>query len=366
MAATIWGTGEILPGMDVAVYCEENGRRIVTQKATISPCNHVEGDWEVTLPPQVGGAVCDIQIVGGDEEVGLKKVLFGDVWFCSGQSNMALSMNRIENATEEIAASARYTDIRYSIVKRQAMPEEQDDAILVIPWSSPDDADHLAYMSATCFLFARYIYDQLGVPIGLVDSAVGGTHIEAWSNTNALNECEIPNHIDEEHPNNSNSYLWNSMVAPFRRMTLKGFLWYQGESNMGYNQDKYNCTFPALIDTWREEFSARSSSQADSPFGFVQLSTIKFGTESLSFSHIRHHQTADYDFVPNQRMQNVFMAVAVDTYDEENGIHPRYKQVIGERLGITGMNVAYGNENFPSFGPKLREFFMNVSVIIFL
>ena len=75
---------------------------------------------------------------------------------------------------------------------------------------------------------------------------------------------------------------------------------------------------------------------------------------------MRHHQTADYDVVPNQRMENVFMAVSVDTYDEEKGIHPRYKQIIGERLGISGMRVAYGNEYFPVFGPTLREFFMNV------
>ena len=181
LSATIWGVGEILPGMEVALYCEESGQQRSVQKAAILPSSDKEGVWEATLPQQAGGAVCDIQVLGGEEEIILKEVSFGDVWFCSGQSNMVRGMDSIENGTEEIIASARYTDIRYSIVKRQPAPEEQDDAILTMPWSSPDDPSRLAAMSATCFLFARYIYDQINIPIGLVESAVGGTNIEAWS-----------------------------------------------------------------------------------------------------------------------------------------------------------------------------------------
>ena len=78
----------------------------------------------------------------------------------------------------------------------------------------------LAKMSATCFLFARYGYAQINIPIGLVDSSVGGKSIEAWSTPEALKECEVPNHNDNENLYNSNLFLWNSMVAPFRRMTI--------------------------------------------------------------------------------------------------------------------------------------------------
>ena len=79
---------------------------------------------------------------------------------------------------------------------------------------------------------------------------------------------------------------------------------------MAYNTDKYNSTFPTLIDTWREQFSNNSNTLVKSPFGFVQLLTVKYGTQGLSFPHMRHHQAAEYDFVPNQRMENVFMAVS--------------------------------------------------------
>ena len=116
------------------------------------------------------------------------------------------------------------------------------------------------------------------------------------------------------------------MINPLKRNTLKGFLWYQGENNRNLNRDLYDCTFPTMIDSWRSEFSTHSNTNTEAPFGFVQLSTIKYGDQELRTSTIRWHQTANYGFVPNQRQKNVFMAVAIDTYDEPNGIHPHYKQ----------------------------------------
>eukprot|EP00092_Neocalanus_flemingeri_P021849 GFUD01023702.1.p1 GENE.GFUD01023702.1~~GFUD01023702.1.p1 ORF type:complete len:260 (-),score=43.69 GFUD01023702.1:3-740(-) len=132
-------------------------------------------------------------------------------------------------------------------------------------------------------------------------------------------------------------------------MTVKGFLWYQGEANANWNMDKYSCTFPALISSWREEFA---NSSPDAPFGFVMLSTIKYGTGGTTYPRLRLHQTADYGLVPNEAMPNTFMATAVDTYDEENGIHPRFKQIVGERLAYAGLNIAYGLDGFPVNGPS--------------
>ena len=96
VSATIWGTGDISPETEVALYCEERGGKMYPQKTKITSKSGKEGQWQATLPPQVGGTVCDIQILDGDEIIGLKQVLFGDVWFCSGQSNMALGMDRID------------------------------------------------------------------------------------------------------------------------------------------------------------------------------------------------------------------------------------------------------------------------------
>ena len=107
VSATIWGTGDISPETEVALYCEERGGKMYPQKTKITSKSDKEVERQTTLPPQVGGAVCDIQILGGNESIGLKQVLFGDVWLCSGQSNMARGMDSIENATQEIATSAK-------------------------------------------------------------------------------------------------------------------------------------------------------------------------------------------------------------------------------------------------------------------
>ena len=146
------------------------------------------------------------------------------------------------------------------------------------------------------------------------------------------------------------------MIHPLARVALKGFLWYQGEANAGFNRDIYNCTFPAMIDAWRELFSTNSNTAPDAPFGFVQLASWRPDNMDAGFPVIRWHLTADYGYVPNDRLQNVFMASPLDTYDDKGGypggIHPRYKQIVGERLAIAGMDVAYGMSLSPSpYGP---------------
>ena len=198
----------------------------------------------------------------------------------------------------------------------------------------------------------------------------GGTVIEAWSNGDAMEECNPPP-PKEKHCNmssaltdkiarkNCNSFLWNAMMNPLKRNPVKGFLWYQGEANSHTKRkDFYNCTFPAMIKSWRKEFSSHSETNADAPFGFVQLAPYREDPLYSGFPLIRWHQTADYGYVPNPAMHNVFMAVSIDTYDpipspaySSVGLHPRYKQIVAKRLATAGMNVAYGDRSYPTSGP---------------
>merc|ERR1712088_354991 len=126
--------------------------------------------------------------------------------------------------------------------------------------------------------------------------------------------------------------------------------------NREWNRDLYNCTFPALVDAWRDLFSSNSNTAPDAPFGFVQLAPWRPDSLEAGFPVIRWHLTADYGYVPNERLQNVFMASPLDTYDDKGGypggIHPRYKQIVGERLAVAGMDVAYGTPLIPlPYGP---------------
>jgi len=264
-------------------------------------------------------------------------------------------MNNILNSAEEIADAANYKyGVRYATVANVLLtePDADHNQDMQLSWSKADNPDALQYMSAVCFLYGRNIYDVTEVPMGMVSSDWGGTRVEAWSSPEALDSCNVPE--NNQGDANADSVLWNGMINPLLRVAVKGFLWYQGEANGGYNRDLYNCTFPTMIEDWRQKFSAAGTSE-DAPFGFVQLASWRPDTLDLGFPVIRWHLTADIGIVPNQRMPNVFMASPLDTYDPQEGypggIHPRYKQIVAERLANAGLNVAYGLQEFPTFGP---------------
>jgi len=356
-AATIWGYGTLPDGAAATVTCSTQKKTKHTSKGALR--QEPEEMWKLELEPQVGGSVCTIEInLGCGGQISIKDVSFGDVYLCSGQSNMEFRMGSIYNATEELEYSRTYTDIKFTKVNHGSSENSDDswDIDLDHPWSD-STSNNLNGFSAVCYLYARNIYDRLEIPVGLIESNWGGTHIESWSSPGMLDTCGI----EQEQPNcngdmqNCNSRLYNKMIYPLRKTTLKGFLWYQGEANAGWNRDLYNCSFPTKIDGWRSVFSANSNTDIFAPYGFVQLSTVTYENQDLSYPLIRWHQTADYGYTPNDRQKNVFMAVTIDTYDEPNGVHPHYKQVVGQRLSTAGMNVVYGDESFPTTGPMVES-----------
>ncbi|XP_046365463.2 sialate O-acetylesterase-like [Haliotis rufescens] len=177
---------------------------------------------------------------------------------------------------------------------------------------------------------------------------------EAWSSPDALAKCLSKNEIPAPKYKNGAvdhdtfSSLWNAMVHPLLHTTIYGVIWYQGESNSDPKNglDRYKCTFPALIDDWRKKFSDASGGQTSNmfPFGFVQLAPFRHWNVNSGWGILRWHQTADFGYVPNDRMKNTFMAVAMDLpdYNSPHGnIHPRDKADIAERLYIEAMIVAY-------------------------
>ena len=267
-------------------------------------------------------------------------------------------MQNIENSSDEIADAVenysygvRFTSIA-NVLLTEPNPDHNQD--MQLPWSKADDSEAVKQFSAVCFMYGRNVFDVTGVPQGMVDSDWGGTVIEAWSSQDALDACNVPS--NSEGDQNADTVLWNGMINPILRVSFKGFLWYQGESNSYYNRDLYNCTFPSMIQDWRVKFSQVSGgTNLEAPFGFVQLAPWKPDTDENGFPVIRWHQTADVGIVPNPRMRNVFMSSPQDTYDPQAGypgnIHPRYKQIVAERLANAGLNVAYGLTEYPTYGP---------------
>ncbi|XP_061537464.1 sialate O-acetylesterase isoform X1 [Phycodurus eques] len=349
--AILWGYGSP-EGAQVTVCLSG------TMKHKSSTVTVEKGIWRVTLDPIEAGGPYNVTAALENSSATLTDVLFGDVWLCSGQSNMYFKTSQIFNASEELALASKYPHVRTIMVALKMSDTELTDLIGVnLPWSVPE-ASGLSEFSAVCWLFGRYMYENLKYPIGLVESCWGGTPVEAWSSSRALQQCGLDQ--NEKSSQTDNSVLWNAMIHPLLNMTLKGALWYQGERNTNYHQNKYNCSFPAMIDDWRMAFHLGSGGQTavDFPFGFVQLSTNIKGSTDDGFPNIRWHQTADKGFVPNSRLQRTFMAVAMDLPDETSPygtIHPRDKQDVAYRLTLGARAVAYNEKDVAFLGPFPKQ-----------
>ncbi|XP_017275588.1 sialate O-acetylesterase isoform X3 [Kryptolebias marmoratus] len=344
--ASLWGFGP--EGSQVTIHLSGPS----TQNITSAPVT--EGIWLVSLDPVDAGGPYNVTAVCRGSSRTLTDVLFGDVWLCGGQSNMYFQTSQIFNASEELALSSKYPHVRTFMAALDTSDTELTDLIGVeLPWSVPS-ANVVSQFSAVCWLFGRYMYDRLKYPVGLVESCWGGTPVEAWSSGRALKLCGLDD--PEDSPQTQNSALWNAMIHPLLNMTIYGAIWYQGEANANYHKDKYNCSFPAMIDDWRMAFHQGSGWQTapDFPFGFVQLATYKENTTDDGFPDIRWHQTADVGFVSNLRMKKTFMAVAFDLPDKTSPygtIHPRDKQDVAHRLTLGARAVAYGEKGVAFAGP---------------
>jgi len=205
--------------------------------------------------------------------------------------------------------------------------------------------------------------------------------IEAWSSPDSLERCgwlnpPAPKRDDTvDDPNSNPSSIYNGMVHPLLNLTIKGVIWYQGESNVGPESAalNYSCTFPAMIQDWRKKFSrVNGTSDPIFPFGFVQLSGYcnccciggdPNGCDGNYVAMLRWAQTANKGDVPNAALPNVFMAVSIDASDPNSpscDVHPRFKQQVGQRLADGALAIAYGAPTHYQ-GPYPQDFSVTTS-----
>lgn len=280
--------------------------------------------WMAALDPlpasdQSGILTAESKSSGTKLEV--RNILIGDVWLCSGQSNMEWPVGLATNSDAEIAA-AEHPRIRLcSVAKVMA---ESPQAEVAADWKVCSPAS-VAVFSAVGYFFGRELQHATGVPIGLIHASWGGTRIEAWTSRPALES-------DAECDENGMAGLYNGMIAPLAPAALQGAIWYQGESNVE-NADRYRRLFPLMIGDWRRTFCHETL-----PFFFVQLANFmapqKNPTQS-GWAELRDAQTATLD-VPHTGM-----AVAIDI-GEADDIHPTNKQEVGRRLALSALAQVYG------------------------
>ena len=303
----VWGSAE--EGRSVTV--EVAGRRASARAGA-------GGGWSVDLPAIAAGGPHELR-ASGDGEVVLRDVHVGEVWLCSGQSNMAMSLAAASGGEAERAA-LESLDLRWYAVPERAGDGSRD---VEGAWRrcTAADADQL---SAVAYFFARRRRADQGVAIGVVQAAVGGTPAEAWTDLEALrgNDALAPSLARAARTEKSKpGALYGGMIAPLAPFALRGVLWYQGESNAGL-ADQYALLFPTLIRSWRRAFG-----RDDLPFLFVQLPGYgKFpeAPEDSDWAALREAQQRTL------ALAGTGMVVTLDVGDED--LHPPRKREIGERL----------------------------------
>jgi len=309
-----------------------------------------QGKWQVQLPAMPAGGPHTMTIAGTDS-VKLENILVGEVWLCSGQSNMEWSVNASLNAQQEIAA-ADHPQIRHIKISHVPADKPQDD-VASSGWqlSSPQTAGGF---TATGYFFARHLQEQLNVPVGLIGSNWGGTRIEPWTPPVGFGAVpalkDIADNLDKfpsKNPDGSLNHqtplaLYNGMIAPLVPYGIRGALWYQGESNNGEGM-LYSEKMKALIAGWRALWN-----KPELPFYFVQLAPFRYGGSPESLPGIWEAQVATLS-VPNTGM-----AVTVDISDIKD-IHPKNKQDVGKRLALWALAKLYGKNDLVFSGPLYKS-----------
>ena len=309
-----------------------------------------DGKWIVTIAtPEASFTPYSISISDG-EEVLLNNVLIGEVWLASGQSNMEMPLsgfnnNPIMGSNETIAMSGQNKGIRFVKVPRIATMEPQETAEGMWQESNPENA---AGFSATAYHFAQTLYQSMNVPIGIIVSSWGGTRVEGWTNREILETYPDVN-LDDSVVNAMGSssrplVMYNGMIHPIINYTIKGFIWYQGESNVGAHE-VYAERFANMVKQWRSDWNL-----GDLPFYYVEIAPYEYGARQAQY--LREAQYKAQELIPHSGM--ISTNDLVEEYEATN-IHPKNKTDVGKRLGYMALNDTYGYKSIMTRGPEYKS-----------
>ena len=314
-----------------------------------------EGNWKVKVQTPAAGGPYSVSISDG-KTLKLNNVLIGEVWICSGQSNMEMPMKGYYNqpilgGNEAIATSGNES-IRLFTVKKDKSLTEKDD--FEGEWNECNPGNVVDF-SATGYFFGRMLQQVLNVPIGLINTSWGGTRIEPWISESGIKNFDWVKQSDKNMTGDYNqqtpTVLFNAMISPMVGYGIKGAIWYQGESNRNEPKE-YLKLMPGLADNWRAEWGS-----GDFPFYFVQIAPFNYGTSGLNSAYLREAQLKAVDGT-----SNFGMACIMDT-GEEFCIHPAHKEAAGERLAYLALAKTYGQEGIEYSGPVLKEMKIDGSVV---
>lgn len=331
-------------------------------KKTVSVKAGNDGKWTAKIQTPAAGGPYSITFNDGEKTV-IDNILVGELWICSGQSNMEMPMKGfknqpVENAVEDILHSGD-SKMRLFTVKRTSLFQPATDVVGEWKEASPEAVRNF---SATAYYFGRELRRMLNVPVGLIVTSWGGSSCEAWMNRDwlkAFPQIELPASQETiKSKNRTATVLYNGMLHPLIGISMRGVIWYQGEENVsrsGYYAD----LFSRMIKGWREEWK-----EGDFPFYFCQIAPYDYniiGWGQYNSAFLREQQAK-----AEKMNNNVGMACLMDA-GLEYGIHPRKKQLAGMRLALLALDKTYGIKGITSETARYKdvEFKGDTAVITF-
>ncbi|WP_225871266.1 sialate O-acetylesterase [Pedobacter cryotolerans] len=310
-------------------------------KTTIADAN---GNWIVTLAPPKTSAVPQQMTITGSNQIILNNILVGEVWFCSGQSNMEYAMrklvkiptpkNKALGFPKDEVANAKNNQIRIFLVNRKALIKPDS---VHKSWAIAQDSA-LRNFSAVGYFFAKELQEKLGIPIGVISSAVPGSAIEPWISNEAF--AAEPYFVSKKVDNDPGKF-YTPMVEPLIKFPIRGVLWYQGETNCFLGETiSYTYKMKALINSWRKAWNNEKM-----PFYYVQIAPYNY---SATKGKVEMTADTEPEFWEAQaqllRLPNTAMVVTTDLNDNQEDLHPTYKWEIGRRLSLIALAKDYGKK----------------------
>lgn len=344
--ARMWGSAK--PSANVTVVPGWDGK-------TYSTKSDHDGKWSITFPTPAAGGPYTITVSDGTPKE-IRNVLIGDLWLCSGQSNMEMPMKGFKNQPVDGAnmdvLRSKNPDIRLFTVKRNSTTVPVD--TLTGSWSEASPKS-VREFSATAYYFGRQLQETLDIPIGLIVVAWGGSACEAWMNDEMLQAfpsaaSRIPAVGGKiESKNRTPSVLYKGMLNPLIGIAMKGVIWYQGEDNWN-RAETYADMFSTMIRGWRQKWG-----RDEFPFYYCQIAPYDYsiitetGQPVYNSAYLREQQGKVETMVPNTGM-----AVLMDA-GWDKGIHPSDKRTPGERLALLALGKTYGVEGIACESPVYKS-----------
>lgn len=332
----IWGTADPMEQLRVTLALPGEKSSIAQTVDTDK-----DGRWRTQFAQLKAGGPHTLTIQGKNDTVTVRDVYVGEVWVCSGQSNMWWPLRSTADP-EKNADEAKYPQIRLFTVPMKIADKPQRDILGKWEECTPETVKNF---SAVAYYFGRALHKARNVPVGLIHTSVGGTRAEAWTRREILEadpmykpEYEAFDKAREKGPSknpNDPSVLYNGMIAPLIPYAIKGAIWYQGESNAG-KAYAYRTLFPTMIQNWRDDWK-----QGEFPFLFVQLAPwmkIEQEPKDSAWAELREAQ-----LLTTKKLPKAGMAVITDVGDEKD-IHPKQKEPVGARLALAARALAYGEK----------------------